>query len=605
MNEPRLRLIACATTLALLAAAARADAAGEYRTIEEESLRITVDSEWIPSAAPGYLPVRWDITNLGGDRTIEITANGTRASSSRYRYRSSRTSVRQRLQLRAGDRVRFTMPVPASGDTDSVQFVIREGDRTIRAGFVSAHRLGGVSALIVAAKNGTYAGLAAGWVRAAPMGARFAGGPGGRMVAVGPSGAPVTIASPPAGPAMDLVLEPARLPASWLGYTSTKVVVIGVREWEALDATQRRAVLTWTACGGNLVLVDAGLDTLFPDPQTRPIVSGPAADYFFGRVHLLSSSAIQSAGFADTLTGIDNAARTPSWQLPLEPVTVASTTGTGGFRLPIPGVNAIPARTYLTILVLFAVLIGPVNHIVLRRRRQQALVVLTTPLIAAVFIGVLAGYVVVVEGFGVRGRVVSFTLLDQANGQAATRAAVSLYAAGGAPSGGLRFPRDVAIFPTPVDGAPLPGETLDLSELQQFSSGFLNARTPTNFETLGFRPARERLVFSREGGQIRVSNGLGSTVIRLRFRDGARSYALADPLPGGAAATLRETTASGRDLLGSGDTVLSRFDTVVTNLPDRAYFAVLDRSPFWDGGVREIDERSSFHLVLGRFAAQP
>ena len=89
-----------------------------------------------------------------------------------------------------------------------------------------------------------------------------------------------------------------------------------------------------------------------------------------------------------------------------------------------------------------------------------------------------------------RGRVVSFTLLDQASGQAATREAVSLYAAGGAPSGGLRFPRDVAIFPTPLDGAPLPGETLDLSELQQFSSGFLQARTPTNFETISVRAAR-------------------------------------------------------------------------------------------------------------------
>ena len=322
-----------------------------------------------------------------------------------------------------------------------------------------------------------------------------------------------------------------------------------------------------------------------------------------GRVHLLPSADIQSAGFADTLTAIDNAMPKPSWQLPLEPIS--STTGTRGFRLPIPGVNAIPARTYVTILALFAVLIGPVNHIVLRRRRQQALVVLTTPLIAALFIAVLAGYVVVVEGFGVRGRVVSFTLLDQPTGQAATRAAVSLYAAGGAPSGGLRFARDVAVFPTPLDTAPLTGETLDLSELQQFSSGFLQARTPTNFETLGYRAARERLVFSREGGQVRVSNGLGSTVTRLRFRDGARFYSLGDPLRGGAAAVLRETTASGRDLLGSADAALSRFDSVVTNLPDRAYLAVLDRSPFWDGGVREIDERSSFHLVLGRLGAQP
>jgi hypothetical protein len=587
----RLRLIACATALVLVATAARTDAAGEYKTIQAESLRIIMDSEWIPAAAPGYLPVRWDITNLGDDRIIEIVGTGSRSSVGRSRgYRSSRTSVRQRLQLRAGDHVRFTMSIPVSGGMENVQFSIREDDRTIQSGSIGTQRWGDVSALIVYAKNGAYAALASGWVRTAP----FRGG------YVGPRGATTGAPPPPVptGPPIDAILEPARLPTSWLGYTSAKAVVIGAREWEVLDATQRQALLTWTACGGNLLLVDAELDTLFPDPQRRPVVTGRVANHFFGKVHLLPSAEIQSTGFADTLTAIDNATAKPSWQLPLEPIS--STTATHGFRLPIPGVDAIPARTYLTILTLFAVLIGPVNHIVLRRRRQQALVVLTTPLIAALFIAVLAGYVVVVEGFGVRGRVVSFTLLDQPTGQAATRAAVSLYAAGGAPSGGLRFARDVAVFPTPLDTAPLSGETLDLSELQQFASGFLQARTPTNFETLGYRAARERLVFSREGGQVRVSNGLGSTVTRLRFRDGAQFYSLGDPLPGGAAAVLRETTTTGRDLLGSADAALSRFDSVVTNLPDRAYLAVLDHSPFWDGGVRGIDERSSFHLVLGR-----
>jgi hypothetical protein len=597
-----LRLIVCVTALVLVAAVAtRADAAGEYKTIQAEKLRVIMDSEWIPAAALGYLPVRWDITNLGDDRTIEIVGSGSRSTAGRTRgYRSSRTSIRQRLQLRAGDRVRFTMSIPVGGAMENVQFSIREDDRTIGAGSISTQRWGDTSALIVYSKNGAYAALASGWVRTAPFrGAYF----GSRGTLIAPGGA-VTPAPPvPSGPPIDAVLEPARLPTSWLGYTSTKAVVIGAREWEALDTAQRQALLTWTASGGSLILVDAPLDTLFPDPQRRPAVNGSAADHFFGKVHLLSSVAIQSAGFADTLMAIDNATSKTPWRLPLEPIS--STAGTRGFRLPIPGVDAIPARTYITILTLFAVLIGPVNHIVLRRRRQQALVVLTTPVIAALFIVVLAGYVVVVEGFGVSGRVVSFTHLDQAAGQAATRAAVSLYAAGRAPSGGLRFARDVAVFSTPLDTAPLIGETLDLSELQQFTAGFLQARTPTNFETLGYRAARERLVFSREGGQVRVSNGLGSTVTRLRFRDGERFYSLGDPLPGGAAAVLRETSSNGRELIGSADAALSVLDDVVTKLPDQAYLAVIDRSPFVDAGVREIEERSSFHLVLGRLGAQP
>ena len=575
----RVRIIAA--MVLLLVAATRADAAGDYKTLEQAQLRIIVDTEWLPQASPGYLPVRWDITNLGDDRTIEIVGNGSHGSRARG-YRSSRASVTQRLQMRRGDRVRFTMNVPAGGDTNNMQFVIREDDRTIQAGFIASSRLGDQSVLIVSAPNGAYAGLAAGWLRPATYGRRFGG----------PPPPPV-----PSGPKADLILEPARLPTSWLAYTSAQAVVIGAREWDALDAAQRQALLTWTACGGDLILVDAPLDTLFPDAQRRPAVAGRIASYFFGKVHLIPSSEIESSGFDAMLTAVDAAPPQPWWQLPAAPIS--ATLAAGGFRLPVAGVNAIPARTYVSILALFAVLIGPVNHIVLRRRRQHALVVLTTPLIAALFIVVLAGWVVVVEGFGVHGRVVSFTQLDQAGGQAATRAAISLYAAGRAPSGGLRFARDVAVFSTPLDTAPLPGETLDLSELQQYTSGFLQARTPTNFETLGYRAARERLVFSREGAQVRVSNGLGSTVIKLRFRDGDRFYALGEPLSGGANAVLRETTSNGRELLASGDAVLSVFDDVVTKLQDQAYLAVIDRSPFVEAGVRDIDERSSFHLVLG------
>ena len=595
----RLIAVASATALLLIAAATRADAAGEYKTLEQAQLRIIVDTEWLPAAAPGYLPVRWDIINLGDDRTIEIVGNGSRGSRVRG-YRSSRTSVTQRLQLRAGDRVRFTMNVPAGGDTNNMQFAIREDDRTIQAGFISSTRLGEMSALIVSAPNGAYASLAPGWLRAATYGRRFGGPPTGTVL-IGPGGTTATVGAPsgPAsGPKVDLILEPARLPNSWLAYTSAQAVVIGAREWDALDAAQRQALLTWTAGGGNLILVDAPLDTLFPDPQRRPAVDGSIASHFFGRVHLLTSADIERVGFTDTLLAVHGAPPQSWWQLPVEPIS--ATLATRGFRLPIPGVNAIPARIYVSILALFAVLIGPINHIVLRRRRQQALVVLTTPVIAALFIFVLAGYVVVVEGFGVRGRVVSFTQLDQAAGQAATRAAISIYAAGRAPAGGLRFARDVAVFSTPLDSAPLTGEALDLSELQQYTSGFLQARTPTNFETIGYRAARERLVFSREGGQVRVSNGLGSTLTRLRFRDGDRFYSLGDPLNGGASAVLRETTSNGRELLASGDAVLSVFGDVVTRLPDRAYLAVIDRSPFVDAGVREIDERSSFHLVMGR-----
>ena len=64
--------------LVCLCATATARASGEYRVVEIEGLKIVLDSEWAPRSAPGYLPVRFDITNLAEARVIQIVGRGSR-----------------------------------------------------------------------------------------------------------------------------------------------------------------------------------------------------------------------------------------------------------------------------------------------------------------------------------------------------------------------------------------------------------------------------------------------------------------------------------------------------------------------------------------------
>jgi hypothetical protein len=49
----------------------------------------------------------------------------------------------------------------------------------------------------------------------------------------------------------------------------------------------------------------------------------------------------------------------------------------------------------------------------------------------------------------------------------------------------------------------------------------------------------------------------------------------------------------------------SRFVTLYENQPAGSYLAVLERSPFWEPGVPDVVERSSFHLVMGWPGGQP
>jgi hypothetical protein len=598
--------------LLLVCAAASARAAGEYRTVEVESLKIEIDSEWGARTAPGYLPVRFDITNLGEPRVIEIVGQGQRF------FRAARAvpgaiDVRQAVRLSRGDRVRLTIPVPICADSENIRFEIREGGRTIErfnyTGFQSGSLPGDASALIVADRVSPFGTIAAAWPR--PMGPPKGspGSPGyyvsGTVIA-GPTGSSSVVHGGPA-PTLDFMLDPRRLPTSWLGYTSLRAVVIGPTEWQLLTDAQKDALLTWTASGGDLIFVDGDPGALLPGGQKPPAGAGEPAvrAYFFGRIHRPTSASIAASGLASVLSAAEKM-QDDNWALPANRARDWGSIAARGFRLPIPGVDGVPARAYLSILIVFSLLIGPVNYWFLWRRQQQVLLVLTAPLVSAVFIVLLGGYVLAGEGLGVRGRAVTFTMLDQVRKQAATRGSVSLYAAGMTPSGGLRFPRDVAVFALGPDGTgSRERQSLDLTDAQRFSAGVIQARSPTNLEEIGFRPARERLSFSREAGGMSVVNGLGVTVSALLYRDGDTVYTLAGPLPSGGKEILKTAARGASNMVPSGLPLSSRFVHLVENQPAGSYLAVLERSPFWDPGVSTIVERGSFHLVIGWPEGQP
>ena len=602
------------TLLVCFCHAVSALAAGEYRTVEVESLKITIDSEWAPRTAPGYLPVRFDITNLGEARAIDIVGRGMRVFmlSGRRGGVQGGLEILQTIRLARGDRVRFTLPVPTLADHESLGFEIREDGRTIErlhfSGYDSRSPAADASALIVADPSSAFGTAAGSWRRPMTSGARTRVmiAPGG----VTSSGSVVSGVGSGVGahvsPPLDFVLEPARLPTNWLGYTSVRAVVIGTVEWGQLTEPQRTAVLTWTACGGDLIVVDGDLRSLVPGARSAPPPDATARAYFLGRIHVPTFASLSAAGGLTGSLAVADKARDPNWSLPANRAADWGIIGARGFRLPIPGVTGVPARTYLLILLAFSFVIGPVNYWFLLRKRRQVLLVLTAPLISAVFILLLTGYVIAGEGFGVRGRAMTFTMLDQVRMQAASRASMSLYASGMTPSGGLRYPRDVAVFPIGTDGeGSRVQHTLVLSELQRYSSGLIQARSPTNLEAIAFRPARERLSFNVEGTVIGVVNGLDSNISTLVYRTGNTRYSLTGPLPAGGRGVLQPDGRPGGLAVPTDLPLSARFAHLFANQPEGSYLAILDRSPFWEPGVSDVDERNSFHLLIGWPGGQP
>lgn len=601
----RVRRLCSLALLFCVCTAASARAAGEYRTSEVESLKITFDSEWAIRTAPGYLPVRFDITNLGEARVIEIVGQGQRYSSTSRAMWQAGYAVRQAVRLARGDRVRLTLPVPIFAESENVRFEIQEDGRTLErynfSGFQSGSRPDDASALIVADPASAFGKAAASWPRTvSPMGRSF--------IIASPTlgGATRSVVGAGRASTLDFVLEPSRLPANWLGYTSLRAVVIGPKEWEQLSDAQKAALLTWTACGGDLILVDGDFGTLFPARQAAAPATADAGirAYFLGRVHRPTAESIAATGLASALDATKRAADA-NWALPVNRASDWGVMAARGFRLAIPGVGGVPARAYLSILIVFSLLIGPANYWFLRRKRRQVLMVLTAPAISAIFILLLAGYVLAGEGLGVRGRAVSFTMLDQVRQQAVTRSSISLYAAGMTPAGGLHFARDVAVFPIGIDGTGVADQmNLDLTDAQSFARGVIHARSPGNLEQIASRSARERLTFSREAGGLSVVNGLGVPVVTLLYREGNDVYRLTGTLAPGARGTLQPGTVHPGDIVPSLPQS-PRFEYLFAHPPDGSYLAVLATSPFWDPGVKNVEERSSMHVLIGWPGGQP
>jgi hypothetical protein len=525
------------------------------------------------------------------------------------------SSFSQTVRLKRGDRKQLTLPVPIMADSENISLRIWEKGRPLD-GFVtstsmqSAHDPDEAAVLFVTDPSGALGVEATGWARyvgppkrgrygayAPYMGGRITGRGGGGVV-----------------PRLDFLLDPDRVPNNWLGFTSLRAVAIAPTEWAQLTPSQQDALLTWTASGGDLLIIDGALDTVLA-ADARPAGFQTTNDafnnYYLGHIHLVKSADIREKGMPDIMAKIDIASPYADWTLPANRAMDFDWVASRGFRLPIDGVGGVPTKAYLSMLVLFSVVIGPLNYLYLWRKRQQVLLVLTVPVISLLFIGVLAAYAFLGEGLAVRGRATTFTILDQTTKQAATRASVSLYAGGIAPSGGLTFPAQFAVFPLGTDSTGLRAATaLDLTDSQRFSNGMLQARSPSNFEEIAYGPARERLSFERNGNEFSVVNGLGNRVTQLYYRESGRIYAMNGTLDAGQKGALRPGAIKGpevyADALKFAAAVNSpKFQALIDKQPNGTYLAVLEKSPFWDPGVAELEEHSSFHLVLGYTGGLP
>jgi len=488
----------------LLATPLVAFASGEERTTVGEDLLIRTDTRWAGGAVGGYLPVRVEITNRAGARSLvlEVTPSD----------RAHGATVKRVVGVDEHATVRFTLSIPLAA--------FRQGQLRVydQQGELPSH----VRVIGGAAAFGVEMAPAMLVVSSRPVDCTD------YITAAAGSRNPNRFGELRATDASALVevVPPDSLPDSWINFSGLDFVAISRDDLANLEPSVRSAVLKWVRCGGNLIVYDAGESSRDIETLERLLelnedaAVGPRWTNSGGRETPLPFATRQLmlgllCAFPDQLPDSSSAWSTflssvgeprSSW---LHRHGIAPNLGTGEFYYFMnPNIRGVPVYGFMVLITAFAVLIGPVNYFYLRRKRLLWLLLVTVPAMALVTSVLLVGYSVAAHGFSIRSRIRSLTVLDQKSHSAVTVARLALFA-GVAPARGMQFSPETAVYPVfpPTTG---PGAfTVDWTENQSLTSGWLLSRTRTQFLTIRHAEQRARVdVKQGQDGGLAIVNGL-------------------------------------------------------------------------------------------------
>jgi hypothetical protein len=629
----------------VLAAPHLAFASGEERTTVGDDLLIRTDTRWAGGTLGGYLPVRVEIANHAPARmlVLEVTPSDS----------TQGATVKRVVRVDQQATVRLTLSIPLTAFRQGLLRVYdQRGELRSHARVIGTASLDVESApslLVVSSRPVDCSD----YIRAA------SGSRGVRARQAGPLRTTETSA-------VAEVVPPDSLPDSWIDYSGLDFVAISRNELADLKPSTRSAVLKWIDCGGNLIVHQAGktskdvetLERLLDMPERAAVDAkwtesdGPPTPFATRQLMLGLVCA-----FPDQLPDSPIA-----WSVFLRSVGeprfswmqrhgVVPDVGTDEFfNFMNPGVRGVPVYGFIVLITAFAVLIGPVNYFYLQRKRLLWLLLVTVPATALVTSVLLVGYSVASHGFSIRSRIRSLTVLDQKSHSAVTVARLALFA-GVAPSRGMQFSAETAVYPVFPPTAEPGAFTVDWTEKQALTSGWLLSRTRTQFLTVRHAEQPERVeIKPGQGGGRAIVNGLPWELEAVVVADeSGRLLSARNVLPN-ATAPLADASSTNRvdfvGLLGrnrpelpdnfsspvfnplSGRRLRRSFNVMgrfpgahfdsnlmerliqtwsrdltakTTCLSPRSYLAVLRQNPGVETGVGLTTEQAGYYLLLGYY----
>jgi hypothetical protein len=394
----------------------------------------------------------------------------------------------------------------------------------------------------------------------------------------------------------------------WLSYSGYDGVVLRAADVEAISAEGKAALWQYVECGGSLLIVGS-----FAVPsgwnKTRTELDGLTTGYYPGFGQCLTTQEANIGKWEPEQWRLI----ATMWDQSARPWRDVQTRNEANRRFPVVENIHIPVRTLFLVMLVFAIVIGPVNIHVLTRINRRFWLLWTVPLVSLLTCAGVVGFMTRSEGWQGQVRIEGMTILDETTQRATSAGWLGLYTPM-TPPDGLHFHHDTEVTPhllVPPNefrtGSP---RTIDWTRNDQnLRSGWVTARMPSHFLLRCSERRPEHLVVNREkDGSLSLLNALGAPIGSLWLADREGKIHTASAVEVGAKTTLAPTT---RQAAGKGARLREAFSQDWLRLVDTVsaapeeylrpghYLAVLDSAPFFPQGLRSAALRPSRSVVLG------
>ena len=340
--------------------------------------------------------------------------------------------------------------------------------------------------------------------------------------------------STPSYETIDLGLPVSAWSTTWLGFSRYDGVTVTDEDIRQMPPDVQSALWHYVECGGVLFVLGAqalpeswGLKGLLK-PEL-PTDSEGVAVYNVGFGQCIVSSATDTESIDQKQWKHVIA----SWTKTAIPWQWDNSVEDANRIFPVVGRLGIPVRGLFLLMLFFAIVIGPVNLIMLSRKKRRIWLLWTTPVISLMTcLGVFA-YATFAEGWKQVVRTEGLTILDERVHRATTIGWTAFYSALTLGEG-LHFGHQTELTPqiSPRDTNKV--LTVDWTHDQHLGSGWVTARVPIHFMIRKSETRRERVIVRRGADtDLKIVNGLGVDISQFWLADGDGTIYSAIDVPAG------------------------------------------------------------------------